>query len=980
MRFNGTLFSLRIYCSSMLLCCLFISIFCSAQKITARVIDLPGSFNRDLLQVARDDEGFIWFGTNEGVWRFDGNDVKLLDYHELDLQQNTAPFHLDCYGNYLVFCLANGEVRFYNKITAKCLLYKLERLVTFIYRTPQGELSFFTSDGQGWKFNPQKLLYKWINLSLVPGWKKDIKVDRTTVDQSGNIYLFLSDRVGQVMKDSIRWGPSLNTPIDNTKKRFVIVTNTAITSKYLAACYREGELIIYDKHTLTPLYTSADQGATYCFSAHDDLVVISWNDAKILNAQSSYFQTENNLLPQNFDVFTSIAGSDANSFLLGTSVGIVELRMHGSSENKYTSQRKMISFFNNKSIRSIYGINNTLYVGSYSGLYACSSDSIRWISAEVIYAIKSLDEERLLMGVEGGTGYALLNLKTGVIADIPKFRAGPDLFTTALYDDGGHWLSGDYFGVHHLLEKKDQWVLDTLLPGTLQGPIRQISRIEKDLFIATQAGLFRVSAENKLQKLYPANGMLRVYCMVGVSDGIWLGTHGNGLVKIDSNGKVLQQIGFNEGLASNFVYSVALLNNQLVAGTGGGVSILDLSTGIMPLPVKKDDNLYGRSSQECNHSAIFRDSARGQVILGGVNGLIFVDQKDYGSHQINTDRLLLSYFKTGGRETNAAKAELFAYSAGKIVLKPDEANIVLKFSVPGNPDQQDGLFRIVGLEDKWQRVKLNQEVNLFALPPGTYTLQARLPFSADNRIWFVKTLVVEPAFYQTMIFKGALLLICLGIIYYFWRSKVKKIQMEAKLRSTIASDLHDDIGSTLQSISVYTEIATQQLRNGEDRTKVLLDKMGIASRNMIDTMSDIVWAIHPKNDHFENVLKRMQFFAGELLSSKNIRLKFETDEKIKKLRFTMQERKNIYLIYKEAVNNAYKYSTADTVTVRLHKSEHHLAMVITDNGGGFDWELRKNIGNGLTSMMNRAKEIGGKLTIGKPDSGGTRISLRLHRF
>ncbi len=76
------------------LCCFLFPVFGNGQKITARIIDLPGSFNRDLMQMSWDDEGFIWFGTNEGVWRFDGSDVKLLDYRNLKLQQNTAPFLL----------------------------------------------------------------------------------------------------------------------------------------------------------------------------------------------------------------------------------------------------------------------------------------------------------------------------------------------------------------------------------------------------------------------------------------------------------------------------------------------------------------------------------------------------------------------------------------------------------------------------------------------------------------------------------------------------------------------------------------------------------------------------------------------------------------------------------------------------------------------------------------------------------------------
>jgi signal transduction histidine kinase len=254
-----------------------------------------------------------------------------------------------------------------------------------------------------------------------------------------------------------------------------------------------------------------------------------------------------------------------------------------------------------------------------------------------------------------------------------------------------------------------------------------------------------------------------------------------------------------------------------------------------------------------------------------------------------------------------------------------------------------------------------------------------MPFAVNSNQWFNKTIVVLPAFYQTIVFKLAIIFCALVVVYFLWRSKVQKMEKELQLRTTIAGDLHDDIGSTLNSISVYTEVAGQQLPEDAVNTRRLLDNMGIASRSMIDKMNDIVWAVNPKNDDFENVLERMRFFAAELLSGKNMLLKFEVDEKIKKLKFTMQQRKNIYLVYKEAVNNAYKYSGGTTVYVKITGESNMLHIVITDNGNGFEAAGKNGAGgNGLTNMKNRAKEIGGKLTVSST-AGGVTIHLQLRR-
>ncbi len=308
MRLKNTFF--KLYLSEWVMitfCCFLFPAFCNAQKITARIIDLPGSFNRDLLQMSRDDEGFIWFGTNEGIWRFDGSDVKLLDYRNLKLPQNTAPFLLYCYGKYLFVCLFNGEVRFYNKTTGECLVYHLQGWVTNINKTPEGELLFFTNNGQGWRFNPQKLLYKSYNLKSLRGWNKEMDIDKISADQAGNVYVFLRNRIGLVLNDSIRWGPSADLNTTKVKTAFALIKSIAMTSRYLAASYRDGELIVYDRNTLAPLFVSPDYPASHCFAVNDGIVVIAKRNLKQRKAHFHPISSvEGGLLQQDFDIFTIV--------------------------------------------------------------------------------------------------------------------------------------------------------------------------------------------------------------------------------------------------------------------------------------------------------------------------------------------------------------------------------------------------------------------------------------------------------------------------------------------------------------------------------------------------------------------------------------------------------------------------------------------------------------------------------------------------
>ena len=137
------------------------------------------------------------------------------------------------------------------------------------------------------------------------------------------------------------------------------------------------------------------------------------------------------------------------------------------------------------------------------------------------------------------------------------------------------------------------------------------------------------------------------------------------------------------------------------------------------------------------------------------------------------------------------------------------------------------------------------------------------------------------------------------------------------MRNSIADDLHDDIGSTLSSISILSELAKQK----SPEAKSLLDSIGENTLSIQENMSDIVWTITSKNDRFVNVLHRMNQFASEIFEAKNIELDFTSDAALSTSRLTMKQRKNFYLFFKEVINNAAKYSDAKKVSVTISKKE-----------------------------------------------------------
>lgn len=192
------------------------------------------------------------------------------------------------------------------------------------------------------------------------------------------------------------------------------------------------------------------------------------------------------------------------------------------------------------------------------------------------------------------------------------------------------------------------------------------------------------------------------------------------------------------------------------------------------------------------------------------------------------------------------------------------------------------------------------------------------------------------------------------------------------LRNKIASDLHDDVGSTLSSISMFSQIAQTQSKEIIPALETIED----SSKKMLDAMADIVWTINPENDQFEKIIMRMRSFAFELLGAKDIDFEFDTDGDVSGLKLPMEARKNLYLIFKEATNNMVKYSQASRAKFSIKGERDRLTMIIKDNGKGFE-TAKESLGNGLKNMKKRAAEMGAQLLIDSAPGNGTLIKLDL---
>jgi signal transduction histidine kinase len=338
------------------------------------------------------------------------------------------------------------------------------------------------------------------------------------------------------------------------------------------------------------------------------------------------------------------------------------------------------------------------------------------------------------------------------------------------------------------------------------------------------------------------------------------------------------------------------------------------------------------------------------------------------------------------------------------------------------PKQVRYKYFLEGLDENWSSLTNKPEATYNDLPNGTYSFKVK---AVNSEGYWSKELkypfIIFPPWWKTwwayLVYASCLVLFIWMFTWYRSRRlKAENLRLEEKVirrttelehsieekynlskkiesqhallneRLRISRELHDDIGSTLGSISIYSEVAKKRTEKKESTNEVL-SKIGLASRELIDKMSDIVWSLNPNNESFEQLQNRMMAFAAVMLAPRNIHYDFIADEALKQMQFTSEQRKSIFLIYKEALHNIIKYADCKTVHITLSLQDNDLMMIIKDDGKGFnDHQVATNGtlpageypgGNGIKNMHARADDMNAKLCLHSTINEGTTVQLVL---
>ncbi|HGY56676.1 MAG TPA: hypothetical protein ENK44_13290 [Caldithrix abyssi] len=377
----------------------------------------------------------------------------------------------------------------------------------------------------------------------------------------------------------------------------------------------------------------------------------------------------------------------------------------------------------------------------------------------------------------------------------------------------------------------------------------------------------------------------------------------------------------------------------------------------------------GLSANECNQGAYFKDS-RSLLWFGTVNGVTrfnpeyFLPDSLPPKTHLTSIRLYDKELLTGGKPARGT----FSYNENYFKFE----FIGINFAEPYGTRYK---YRLKGLEDNWSVTQHNY-VQYTNLKNNNYTFEVM----AGNRWGYwsrpvTYSFTIAAPFWQTWWFALLILLIIAVPSFIIIRQRTLRTAAMQNLRAKIAADLHDEIGAGLSEISILSAVIPAKAP--EDVVKQLrpdLEKIGVTARSIIDKMSDIVWMVNPHKDSMASLINRLTDSFSDIFEAKGIQFKTRNIEALNRKKIKMEYRQHLFLIFKEAIHNAVKYSGAHSITLSVQIHGTKLKITLQDDGRGIK-DQKSVSGNGLKNMKKRAADINGALFVTSEPGKGTTVEF-----
>ena len=746
-----------------------------------------------------------------------------------------------------------------------------------------------------------------------------------------------------------------------------------------------------------------------------------------LNKKGKILKSYYNIPTDQFSLRTNIIRrifiDDTNILWIGTvGNGINKLVSEFKKVKHYTHNPSVPNSLSHDIIRSVYEEKNgLLWIGTLGGglnLYNPRTDKFthfkrnaknpKSLSNDGVTAIHKDTKGNLWIGTWGGGLNKLNDSNLTNSFELYEHKPGNrnsliNNIVQAIHEDakGNLWIGTekglDYFQpasnkfIHFVNENNNEFSLSD-------------NRIQSNCIVEDSKGNLWIGTWNGLNKLSLTDKKInsnslkfnryenesnnpkslsdsRITAIYEDADGqLWIGTHGGGLNKLIY--EVDEKISFinyskREGLASNVIYGILGDDSgNLWISTNDGLSRFDTKNEIFRNYQEGDG--FQSNQFFWGASAKGRD---GRLYFGGINGL----NSFYPSELKDNPHVPPVYITELQVFNKPLKVSSDDSPLKKSIMNTDIIELsydvyVLSFEFVAldyvNPDYNNYKYMLVGFDKDWIPSGTRRYVTYSNLKNGEYEFKVK--GSNNDGIWNEQgsslKIIIETPFWKAWWFISLVVILVIVFILYFITSQFKQILAVERLRTKLAADLHDNIGSGLTEIAILSEVLSTRLQHESKDILKSLNMISADSRQIIDKMSDIVWLVNPKRDSLYDLILRLEDNYSELLSQTNISFTSKNLRSLENISLTMEHRQHLFLIFKEGINNCITHGNCTEINLNADVKGKTLNMVLEDNGKGFDTAINAR-GNGLENMRDRAKKIGGDLKIISSVGYGTKIQF-----
>ncbi len=970
-----------------------------------------GLTNEIITCIKQDKNGFMWFGTEEGIFQYDGYAFKAF--------RNIPGDSTTLISSSIVALYPDNNNLWVGTLTGLgCIDINTNTIKNFSAGNPLQINTILPNGKDGLWIAAKTGLYQFNKTTgrwkKMPAMGRDAPVNYMSDDGQGHLYLSSSDGVYCYTKISgackfryfdVPRFPKLSKQEKKGITHLINIGSSAIDHKgnlWMASFeaglvrlnFQTGKVTAWSNQSnnvhFLPYFSLSsvfvDQFDNVWIAAREGgLTIFNPSKNEFINYPIDW-QSENKISDGVISIFEDRSGI----VWIGTENGIFKYDPHHLYLQKTDIRLKTptglsTTFLSPLSMLKV--ADGIWWLGTYHGVWSYNEKTGIAVDAkdevgfanQFLYSVFNISRDK--------QGDIWLSAKNLLVKSATKAGSKPEFFGTAeikskiraLYIDSQNhiWLgthSDGIFRFDPVTKKIVAFHYNEDPPGSRLNEIRTFYELGKDSLLVGGLGtglLLLHTNTGRFERLKPGDlsGIGQNFSINAIyksSHDLWIGTQDNGLLQITDGFKKFVNITTKDGLPSMVINSIQCdrYNNLWLATSSGVVRI--------QLPGKKITVFDKRDGiQNLHEMEVLVVDSNEHVSVSGPGAFYTFDNA--GTARNSTPPVVLI---TGMRVFDKD----YTIQKGETIILDYNQNYFSFDYVALNYTQSrlnNYAYKMDGLDRKWNFAGSTRRVSYANLSEGTYTFSVK---ACNNEgVWnnapATLVLIIKPPFWHRWWFFSLVFVTIAGAIGTLYIYNIKQLKIRLLMRDKIARDLHDDIGSTLSGINIFSNIALQKMRPGQPGLD-LMEKISDKSHKSLEALSDIVWSIDTRNDDMEDfVMKANEYLS--ILDAQNIAYDLNISPEAEEVKLGMVLRRELYMIFKEAICNASKYADCSFIKISLTRHKDTCTLCVSDNGKGFDIDAVSS-GNGLYNMKERAKKMRGDIRIESEKSKGTAVTLNFN--